>query len=200
MHFQSLHPLKIIFKLEQNFSTNTYKIIHILHRSTHKDSKTSSLDILRFIYYFLWIFKALDDLVHNRLYIWVYDSAENPLDFFLFYISTPPLSVLFLQVGPPLFPLPSLPLTSWPHLLCFFSPPSHGHRQNAKAGAAACSPPVTLPETEPGHTATPRTDPRRGIPTPTPFPSLTRNAAAGDESRPGHGGRRCQGHRPPPPP
>jgi hypothetical protein len=55
--------------LEQDFSTNTYKIIHILHRSTHKDSITSSFDILRFLYYFLWIFKALGDLVHKRLYI-----------------------------------------------------------------------------------------------------------------------------------
>jgi hypothetical protein len=50
---------------------------------------------------------------------------------------------------------------------------------------------------EPGHTAT-RAQSHAGASLPPPhFPLLTRNVAAGDESRPGHGGRRCQGYRPP---
>ena len=56
------NPKNIDAILQQKLSTKTYDIMELLHRSTHKDSKTCRFSILRFFYNLLQISKVLVDL------------------------------------------------------------------------------------------------------------------------------------------
>jgi hypothetical protein len=55
------NPKNIDAILQQKLSNKTCHIMILLHRSTHKDSKTSSFAILQFFYDLLCIFKVLAD-------------------------------------------------------------------------------------------------------------------------------------------
>jgi len=46
MNLSLENPKSIDIILQQDFSIKTCKIIHVLHRASHKDSKTSSFSIL----------------------------------------------------------------------------------------------------------------------------------------------------------
>ena len=63
-----------------------------LHRSTYKNSKTSSFAILWFFYNLLWNFKVLANFQKRpfgALFIWVYSCALSPLDLSLLLRGVP---------------------------------------------------------------------------------------------------------------